>query len=79
MPAEWSPHAATWLAFPHHRTDFPGKLHAVVFTFAEMARVITEKERVRLLVQDAAQEERAARGYCAPGRRVDLDRKPRAQ
>lgn len=61
MPAEWEPHEATWIAFPHHRTDFPGKLSAVVHTFSEMARVMTLGERVRLLVQNRPERERAAR------------------
>src|SRR5205085_7511017 len=26
MPAEWEPHAATWLAWPHEPRDWPGKL-----------------------------------------------------
>lgn len=59
MPPEWTRHTATWLAFPHHRTDFPGKLAAVVHTFSEMARVLTQGERVRFLVKDAAEKERA--------------------
>ncbi|HVI10444.1 MAG TPA: agmatine deiminase family protein, partial [Candidatus Binatia bacterium] len=25
MPAEWEPHAATWLAWPHNHGDWPGK------------------------------------------------------
>ncbi|HVS33941.1 MAG TPA: agmatine deiminase family protein [Gemmataceae bacterium] len=25
MPAEWQPHAATWIAWPHQRDDWPGK------------------------------------------------------
>ena len=28
MPAEWEPHASTWLAWPHFRGDWPGKFHA---------------------------------------------------
>ncbi len=59
MPAEWAPHAATWLAFPHHKTDWPGKLSAIPWTFAEFARVVAEKERVRLLVKDAREGDRA--------------------
>lgn len=59
MPAEWKRHAATWLAFPHHRTDFPGKRGAVAHTFCEMARTIAPGERVRLLVRDAREHERA--------------------
>ena len=60
MPPEWAPHLATWLAFPHHRTDFIGKLSAVVGTFAEMARVLAQGERVRVLVQDEFEQDRAA-------------------
>ncbi|HEX4404497.1 MAG TPA: agmatine deiminase family protein, partial [Polyangia bacterium] len=26
MPAEWEPHEATWLAWPHEAADWPGKL-----------------------------------------------------
>ena len=29
MPAEFEPHAATWIAWPHHGPDWPGKLPAV--------------------------------------------------
>ena len=66
MPPEWTLHEATWLAFPHHRTDFPGKLAAVVHTFAEMARVIAQGEKVRFLVQDSAERERAHKIFeCA--------------
>jgi agmatine deiminase len=67
MPAEWTPHRATWLAFPHHRTDFPGKLAATIHTFAEMARVISQGERVCLLVRDAPEEERARGVFEAAG------------
>ena len=26
MPAEWEPHRATWISWPHHEPDWPGKL-----------------------------------------------------
>lgn len=67
VPAEWEPHAATWLAFPHHRTDFPGKLSALPWTFAEMARVIAKGERVRLLCRDAAERRRARTTFDRAG------------
>ena len=72
MPAEWEPHEATWLAFPHHRTDFPGKLAALPWTFAEVARILAEGERVRLLCRDAAERSRARRIFGDAG--VDLSR-----
>jgi agmatine deiminase len=59
MPAEWSKHRATWIAFPHHRTDFPGKLSAVGWTFAEMVRVLSQAEEVQVLVESASEEARA--------------------
>lgn len=72
MPAEWAPHVATWLAYPHHRTDFPGKLSAVAWTFAEMARVLTQGERVELLCRDRAEVARARRTFGDAG--VNLER-----
>lgn len=71
MPPEWAKHRATWLAYPHHRTDFPGKLAATVHTFAEMARVISQSERVRLLVRDRAERGRAEKLFDRAG--VDMD------
>lgn len=63
MPAEWEPHAATWLAWPHERTDWPGpgKLEAVRWVYTEFIRHVGTGERIRLLVADAAME-RQARG-----------------
>jgi agmatine deiminase len=70
MPAEWEPHAATWLAWPHEVTDWPGKFAAIPWVFAEIARVLAAFERVRLIVRNAA-DQRAARGALA-GSGVDL-------
>lgn len=72
MPPEWAPHRATWIAFPHHRTDFPGKLAAVAWTFAEMARVLSEGENVALLVADKSEGERASRMFEDAG--VNMER-----
>jgi agmatine deiminase len=59
MPAEWETHVATWLAWPHHRTDWPGKAEAVPWVFAEIARQLQPAERVRLLVGSGAERRRA--------------------
>ncbi len=61
MPAEWEPHAATWLAWPHEVTDWPGKFAAIPWVFAELARVLTRGERVRLIVR-GPRDRLAARG-----------------
>ena len=60
MPAEWEPHEATWLAWPHERTDWPGKFAPIPWVYADIVRHLARVERVRILVQDRG-EERAAR------------------
>jgi agmatine deiminase len=60
MPAEWEPHEATWLAWPHERTDWPGKFAPIPWVYADLVRHLARVERVRILVQDRA-EERGAR------------------
>lgn len=55
MPAEWDRHAATWLAWPHHRADWPGKFGPIPWIFAEIVRLIAAGELVHILVQDAVE------------------------
>ena len=52
MPAEWHPHQATWLAFPHNRETWPTQLNAVRETFLRMMLQLLPGERVELLVAD---------------------------
>jgi agmatine deiminase len=54
MPAEWEPHDATWIAWPHHEPDWPGKLVAVQWAYAEIVRLLSAHERVEILCADAA-------------------------
>ena len=58
MPAEWEPHEATWLGWPHEVTDWPGKFPAIPWAFAEIVRLLSEVERVFLLVENRAAEMR---------------------
>lgn len=60
MPAEWAPHAATWLGWPHEKTDWPGKFAPIPWVYGDIVRRLARVERVRILVEDAAAE-RAAR------------------
>jgi agmatine deiminase len=59
FPAEWEPHAATWLAWPHFRGDWPGKFEPVPWVYAEIIRHLARHERVELIVNDADSEKRA--------------------
>src|SRR4051812_2416637 len=59
MPAEWEPHEATWLAWPHNPEDWPGKFQAIPWLYAEIVRLLAAHERVHLLVQDEKEQRRA--------------------
>src|SRR5437868_13382415 len=59
MPAEWDLHAATWLAWPHYKLDWPGKFEPIPWVFAEIIRYLSRDERVELIVKDAAAEKLA--------------------
>lgn len=52
MPAEWAPHAATWLAWPHEESDWPGKFEPIPWLYGEIVAKLARVERVRILVQD---------------------------
>ncbi|MFN8641814.1 MAG: agmatine deiminase family protein [Candidatus Binatia bacterium] len=54
MPAEWEPHAATWLSWPHKEASWPGKLERMPPLWAEMVRHVSRGEAVNILVNAAA-------------------------
>ena len=64
MPAEWEPHAATWLGWPHNPTDWPDKLDTIRWVYGEMVRKISHGELVRILVPNRAAE-KLARKYLS--------------
>ncbi len=59
MPAEWAPHRATWIAWPHEVSDWPGRFAPIPWVSAEIVRVLSRNERVEILVQGAAAEKGA--------------------
>ncbi len=61
MPGEWEPHAATWIAWPHNRTDWPGKFAPIPWVYAEIVRNLARVEQVNILVNDEACGRRPAR------------------
>src|SRR5215471_3993046 len=60
MPAEWESHQATWIAWPHNRSDWPGKFAAIPWVYAEIVRYLSRVEQVEIVAKNAA-EETAAR------------------
>jgi agmatine deiminase len=72
MPAEWEPHEATWLTWPHHRGDWPGKFAAIPWVYTEIVRHLHTSETVHLLVEDRAAHARVSQLLKLAG--VDLAR-----
>ena len=67
MPAEWEPHEATWLAWPHERTDWPGKFAPIPWIYADIVRHLAQVERVRILVAGRDEREQARRILARSG------------
>ncbi len=71
MPAEWEPHEATWLAWPHEITDWPGKFAPIPWVYGEIVRHLSRVERVRILVQDEEAEQKARRVLKKCGAQIE--------
>jgi agmatine deiminase len=67
MPAEWEAHEATWLAWPHNVSDWPGRFGPIPWVYAEIVRKVAAGERVELLVDGAAAEAKARRTLVRVG------------
>ncbi|HEX2230441.1 MAG TPA: agmatine deiminase family protein [Candidatus Binatia bacterium] len=67
MPAEWAPHDATWLAWPHNRETWPTQLGRVQDIWLNMIVELARSEQVNLLVNDATMESEVAARLQAAG------------
>src|SRR5437588_12649102 len=77
FPGEWERHDATWIGWPTHEPDWPGKLEPIPWVYAEIVRVLHRRERVEILCHDeavrvSAQRCLAAHGIDPAGYRVHL-------
>ena len=72
MPAEWAPHEATWIAWPHNPADWPGRFQPIPWVYAEIVRALAPGERVEILVDDEPGERKARAILRRSG--VDLQR-----
>ena len=61
MPAEWEPHASTWIAWPHNAEDWPGRFQPIPWVYAEIVRQLSQVEDVNILVNDEPAERKARR------------------
>ncbi len=67
MPAEWEPHAVTWLGWPHNATDWPGKIAAIPWVYGEICRQLAPGEKLHILVNSPRHEAAARRVLAAAG------------
>ncbi len=56
FPAEWHPHTATWLSWPHKEASWPGKLHSIYNSYCAFIKALTPGELMRINVADEAMQ-----------------------
>ena len=71
MPAEWEPHEATWLAWPHNPEDWPGKFQSIPWLYAEIVRLLAAHENVHILVESAKAQQRVTGILSRAGANLD--------
>ena len=67
MPAEWEPHEATWLAWPHNEETWPGKLPEVEEIYLRMIEALVPHEKIHLLVDDGRERDRVEKKLAKRG------------
>jgi agmatine deiminase len=71
MPAEWEPHEATWIAWPHNREDWPGKFAPIPWVYAEIVRHLSRVEMVTIVVTDATMKREVTERLDRQGANLD--------
>ncbi len=59
FPAEWAPHVATWLSWPHNPETWPGKIDTIYPSYALFVKTLTAGEFVHINVADEVMEQSA--------------------
>ena len=59
LPAEWEKHEATWIGWPHNKSDWPGKFTPIIWVYCEIVKKISEGEKVRIIVESAEHKKKA--------------------
>ncbi len=72
LPAEWEPHAATWVAWPHNKEDWPDKFGPIPWVYAEIVRHLARSDPVKVVVTGPKMAARV--GWILDRAGADLDR-----
>jgi agmatine deiminase len=59
FPAEFAPHEATWLSWPHKEASWPGKIETIYPIYAQFIKAVAEGERVRINITDGVMQQKA--------------------
>jgi len=78
MPAEWEPHEATWLGWPHNASDWPGRFPPIPWAYGEIVRKLAPDEQVRIIARraDEARAQRILKRVGVPAERIEFFRFP---
>jgi agmatine deiminase len=60
FPAEFTPHAATWVSWPHKEESWPGKIETIFPVYAQFIKLLAEGEKVNINVADLAMKQMAS-------------------
>jgi agmatine deiminase len=71
LPAEWEPHEATWIAWPHEKSDWPGKFGPIPWVYGDIVRHLSRSERVRVVIRDEKDRREAERVFDKSGAVLD--------
>lgn len=72
FPAEFAPHMATWLSWPHKEASWPGKIHTIYPYYCQFIKELTRGEKVCINVNDEAMKSFAI--SCLQKENVDLSK-----
>lgn len=67
FPAEWAPHKATWLSWPHKEASWPGKIMSIYPNYCQFIGLVAQGEEVHINVVDAAMEQFAREQLALAG------------
>lgn len=72
FPAEWEPHRATWLSWPHKEASWPGKIESIYPVYAQFVALLAEGERVCINVNTVAMQRLAERWLTETGANMEM-------
>ncbi|MEQ9220229.1 MAG: agmatine deiminase family protein [Cyclobacteriaceae bacterium] len=71
FPAEWYPHEATWLSWPHNKESWPGKISKIYQPYCEFIKEVANGERVCINVKDQPMQDHATEKLIKAGANLD--------